>query len=335
MHGLLVISEGCHCQLNAMSDSSNSDGEESKFKEVCDPTLWRTAAERYVVDTNSPKQAANPQHCSESSERQSFVLLEKIKASLAASRTKNDSPWRGCDGSGSHRKGSRTVDVSRGTVAAPSTLSPYLAKQLTARLDGSVEFYSSQEDPSPVNQDCGSTNQQNFHLLKNVSLIHQESETHSDTQKKKRKRVKVPKRLAYIVSSDEEDLKTKCSSVAVSPEWIQAGGESCPRPHPKNVRYLDEYRVKEHRSDGSIIAVLCSALDSTDTAKSGGKNKKKKAKESVSKNENDSVCIKEKVHDISQNGVDNLNSQMKTQRKQTRKRGKKKKKKEDSEISTL
>lgn len=324
-----------------MSDSSSSDGEESKFKEICDPTLWRTAAERDAGTNNPLKQAADPQHHSESSERQSFVLLEKIKASLVAGQTKSVSPWRGSDGSG--RKVSRTVDVSRGNTAAPSTLSPYLAKQLAARLDGSVEFYSNQEDPAPVSQDCDNTNQQNFHLLKNISLIHQESETHSDAQKKKRKRIKVPKRLAYYASSDEEDLKTKCSSVAVSPEWIQAGGESCPRPNPKNVRYLDEYKVKEQRPDGSIIAVLCSAVDSdsTDIAKGGTKGKKKKkVKESVSKDKDEvSVCRKEKVNDSNQNGVDNIHknlvSEVKTKRKQARKRGKKKKKEEDSEISTL
>ncbi|MPC24304.1 hypothetical protein E2C01_017385 [Portunus trituberculatus] len=219
-----------------MSDSSSSDGEESRFKEICDPTLWKTASRRDKADTDLPKQAANPQHRNEFSGRQSFVLLEKIKASLAASQTKSGSPWRDCDDSGSHKKGSRTVDVSRSNVAAPSTLSSYLAKQLATRLDGSVEFYSNQDNSSPQSQDCGSTNHQSFHLLKNVSLIHQESETLSDTQKRKRKRVKVPKKLAYYVSSDEEDLKTKCSSVAVSPEWIQTGSESYPRPHPKNVR---------------------------------------------------------------------------------------------------
>lgn len=72
-----------------MSDSSSSDGEESKFKEICDPTLWRTAAERDAGTSNPPKQAADPKHRSESSERQSFMLLEKIKASLVASQTKS------------------------------------------------------------------------------------------------------------------------------------------------------------------------------------------------------------------------------------------------------
>lgn len=100
--------------------------------------------------------------------------------------------------------------------------------------------------------------------------------------------------------------------------------------------------MKEHRPDGSIIAVLCSAVDfdSTDIAKGGTKGKKKKkAKESVSKDKDEvSVCRKEKVNDSNQNGVDNIHenliSEVKTKRKQARKRGKKKKN-EDSEISTL
>ena len=72
-----------------MSDSSSSDGEESRFKEICDPTLWRTAVGTDKVDTDPPKQDTKPRPHSEASTRQSFVLLEKIKASLAATQTKN------------------------------------------------------------------------------------------------------------------------------------------------------------------------------------------------------------------------------------------------------
>ena len=90
--------------------------------------------------------------------------------------------------------------------------------------------------------------------------------------------------------------------------------------------------MKEHRPDGSIVAVPCSALDLTDSDEGGSEKKKKKAKENASEDEEKvSVCKKE-VNDTFQNGIDNIHkdsiSQMKTQRKQTRKRGKKKKKKE-------
>lgn len=89
-------------------------------------------------------------------------------------------------------------------------------------------------------------------------------------------------------------------------------------------RYLDEYKVKECRSDGTIIAVPCSVLDSTVTTKGLSRKKKKKA----NGKDDGTSSEKEKLHSF-QNGVVNgnehTNSNMKRERKQARKRGKRKK----------
>ncbi|KAG0722840.1 hypothetical protein GWK47_043810 [Chionoecetes opilio] len=304
-----------------MSDSSSSDGEESRFREICDPTFWRTAEEG-VEDGKPLVQPASLPALHDN--RQSFVLLEKIRASLAAAHTNNAG-----EGSGTRKRGSAIGEVSvRGVPAAASTLSPYLAKQLAIRLDSSVDYSASQDDPPPAGQECGSADQPaSLFLLKHQALLPQGQDTQQDSQGRKR-RVKVPKRLAYYNSSDEDEVKSRCRSVAVSPEWI-LDGNSCPPPHPKNLRYLDEYKMKECRPDGSIIAIPLSEADATVTSKGLRKNKKVKAKECVVPNGKDNASNEKGNVQCSPNVTVNVTEHSKagdnTPRKQARKRGKKKK----------
>ncbi|XP_050705523.1 uncharacterized protein LOC126990934 [Eriocheir sinensis] len=77
-------------------------------------------------------------------------------------------------------------------------------------------------------------------------------------------------------SGDSERLKAQCRGVAVPSEWILSGQAVHPRPHPKNVRYLEEYKLKERCADGTIVAVPCSLPDNTNTNTTAGKKKKKK-----------------------------------------------------------
>lgn len=66
--------------LCVMSDSSSSDDEVAKFKEACDPTLWRTTTAQEVSKDGTRVEAWSDQ-C-QADLRQSFLLLEKIRASL-------------------------------------------------------------------------------------------------------------------------------------------------------------------------------------------------------------------------------------------------------------
>lgn len=68
----------------AMSDSSSSDEEASRFREACDPTLWRTATqETSKTETCQVELSDDGPHHHSSDGREAFVLLEKLQRSLA------------------------------------------------------------------------------------------------------------------------------------------------------------------------------------------------------------------------------------------------------------
>ncbi|XP_050704048.1 uncharacterized protein LOC126989514 [Eriocheir sinensis] len=101
---------------------------------------------------------------------------------------------------------------------------------------------------------------------------------------------------AAHLKTGRERLKAQCRAVAVPSEWILSGQAVHPRPHPKNVRYLEEYKLKERCADGTIVAVPCSLPDNTNTT--AGKKKKKKCVvcESQAGKEDSDLSHQEETH---------------------------------------
>ncbi|XP_050705395.1 uncharacterized protein LOC126990805 [Eriocheir sinensis] len=197
-----------------MSDSSSSDEEASRFREVCDPTLWRTAVQGATKNETCRAEASDekPQRPSQGDQRQAFMLLEKIRTTLAEAHGKagcvglrqKDGHGPGTQGKAS--SGRAEASTARVAMAAPSTLSPFLAKQLTSRLDGSVKYQGGQEHrlTKDGSGDCGGG--QPLHhplrLLTNLPLAPQGSTDPTHAAARRSRPDRIPKRLSYFDGCD-------------------------------------------------------------------------------------------------------------------------------------
>ncbi|XP_045594626.2 uncharacterized protein [Procambarus clarkii] len=240
-----------------MSDSSSSESEDnSRYREACDPSFMvPRGGEPPAGGTSGLLQEDGP-HLSHGGEtRASFLLAGKIQQLLSRRghypiglKVNDRSSPPGMEVH--HRKASIPC-----TLMPPSSLSSYLAKRLTALLDTNLKFAITHDEgcdvPAKESKDgCG--NRQSIQLLKNLVIG---ISTVKDDVPKKRKKVK--NKMCYFDSSDEEEIASRCSSLAVSPEWILNKQDVYPWLHPKNIRYLENYKVMKKRDHGAILATSC------------------------------------------------------------------------------
>merc|ERR1712002_907980 len=54
---------------------------------------------------------------------------------------------------------------------------------------------------------------------------------------------------------NKKEIALRCQCVALSLQHIIDMRDVSPWPHPKNIRYLERYKLKRRRADGSIEAV--------------------------------------------------------------------------------
>lgn len=237
-----------------MSEYSSSESEDdSRFREACDPTLSTVFDGKMKERGNEePLQDHHHDHHDDhhDDDRESFVLLNKIKRSLTSLQAGKGHPLVGLK---LHKDTAqcRRKDRKLSGMPAPSTLSSYLAKQLTGLLDKNViiKRIEGSDIPNKESKDIfGSRG--SIRLLKNIIV---ERTALQDDVPLKRKIIKY-KKLCYFDSSDEDEMISRCSSLAVPPQWILDKQDVYPWPHPKNVRYLEKYKVKEKRANGIILA---------------------------------------------------------------------------------
>ncbi|KAK3856609.1 hypothetical protein Pcinc_037080 [Petrolisthes cinctipes] len=250
-----------------MSDtSSSSDSEDdSRFKEACDPTLSvcftrpETTKEEKTHITKTPT-LDKPSSLTDSKHsfdviddpRESFTLVNKVKQSVANLHS-NKGYQRTAD---CHQTGSKSSVVSsrkkKTDIDSPSPYSPFLAKHLSSVLEKNVKFEATPSQNQTAQETGG--DRSSIFILKNVTLkAYSEEDAEKDRKKRKKAATKAMKKYSYFDSSDEEEVSSRCRSLAVTPDWL-INNNHFPWPHPKNTRYLDEYILKERRADGSIVA---------------------------------------------------------------------------------
>lgn len=258
-----------------MSDSNSSEDEgRSRFREVCDPSF------SIVFDRNISKNEGDSlQHCGttnteanqvkdyqEQETRESFLLMSKIKESLSRNTVVAGECMNGWK---VDKKRSSLGTVGHCTrrnktlpgIDTPSPLSAYLAKQLTGLLEKSIGITVNPDDISDNPACRDETRKPSICLLKNFSF---ENITKQGTEGAYQKRRKVKqKKFSYFDSSDEDDVVSNCRILALSPQSILDKSDDYPWPHPKNIRYLERYKVKDRGANGSVLAVACNETCTT------------------------------------------------------------------------
>lgn len=330
-----------------MSSSSSSDSEDdTRFREACDPNLSILYDKDDVRRTSSQKAEDRGQDLPKTTPlpktetRESFILAHKVQTILAMEGNKkgpvvNDSYLTtGCPQSLSHwhrrRNNSNNDDL-------PSALSPYLAKQLVKLLDTRVEMEATDdivEDSLEVKD-----SKSGIFLLKNSTVkLCTNNVDHTEVKRQKRH----PIRDSY----NQKEVAVRCQSVAISPQYILDRRDVYPWPHPKNIRYLDKYKIKSRKPDGCIEAVpyedsVLSTKKSRKIQKKNSLKEEKLVENSVRPNEKRTLMEKGKEialvnghHDIGKEDTVVCNGIKR--RKQTKKRGgKKQRKKSSSNINEL
>ncbi|XP_042893801.1 uncharacterized protein LOC122267731 [Penaeus japonicus] len=317
-----------------MSSSSDSEDDE-RFRAICDPTL--------SVDYNKNESLAGlsevqlqktEEELGVEDSRPSFLLLKRIQRCTG----NNGGPIIRGRGMGACEKVRRSSDGRsgrKGEADLPSSISKYLAKQLTGILDKNIAVSAGDSSVNELSIQPRIQNGCSFHLVKDVVIENssQSCEGTNETSSKTKKR----KSIKYWDNYDEKQIAAQCQSVAVTPEWILSRSGDYPWPHPKNIRYLEKYRVQERRANGVIVAVPIdeaakSLNDNGSTASSAFKPKKMKSKETAPGNEgkisDEEQGLKNSISNSTLTNDEKSNSKT---RKQSRKRGKKNKNKKEAE----
>lgn len=238
-----------------MSSSSDSEDDE-RFRAICDPTLSvNYGKNNSLADVSGGVQPQGKEEKLENEDdRPSFLLLKRIRRCTAADGAQivRGHGLRACE---KVRSSSTARSNRKGEADLPSSISKYLAKQLTGILDKNVvvsagDVPACESSTWPQNQNGCS-----FQFVKDV-VIEDSSQASEDAHEnsnksKKSKSIKYQGKTQY----DEKQIAAQCQSVAVTPEWILSRSGDYPWPHPKNIRYLEKYQVKERRANGVIVAV--------------------------------------------------------------------------------
>ncbi|KAK4309463.1 hypothetical protein Pmani_018908 [Petrolisthes manimaculis] len=244
-----------------MSDSSSSSDSEddSRFKAACDPTLSvcftrpETTKEEKTPTLDKPSTLTDSKHCDVIDDpRESFTLVNRVKQSVANLHS-NKGYQRTADFHQTRSKSSVVSSRKRKTdTDSPSPYSTFLAKHLSSVLEKNVKFEATPSQNHTAQETGGGPS--SIFILKNVTLkAYTEEDAEKDRKKRKKAATKAMKKYSYFDSSDEEEVSSRCRSLAVTPDWL-INNNHFPWPHPKNTRYLDEYILKERRADGSIVA---------------------------------------------------------------------------------
>lgn len=302
------------------SSSSESDEDDTRFKEACDPILSKAFNVSYDQQEMNGKQvethSQNGQEEIDNTEnRQSFLLLSKIQQSL-----KNHKDLPLSKGISLYQ---RNITSKEEKKHKEPTKPSYLARQLSSILDQNVEFSKKEEvlltDESKTKNSMLVNDEhkkpEEFSLLHGVSLSL--TAVGQQISKKTIEKNKQRKLNEYCGGLDEEMLFNRCRNIAVTPEWILQKQGDYPWPHPKNIRFIDKYKAKKKHANGAVVL----------TPINDGNIDKKKDKMKPKSSLDGSVNKKAKETLIkSQLEVQNK------KRKQSRKRGGKKKKNEQKSI---
>ncbi|KAG7157708.1 hypothetical protein Hamer_G018775, partial [Homarus americanus] len=217
--------------------SSSSSEDDARFREACDPTLSlvfekkKTCDKRETVEERERDDEVRD-------ERETFLLLKRIQKSLTSLNTAREN---GYGLVGAKVRGEVSSSARRNThgggADVPSPFSSYLAKQLTGILEKNVEITETPND----GHDRANDAQKPLQLLKNIIIENAVEENGGTTEKRKKK----------------GEVISRCLSLAVSPQWIKDKRDDYPWPHPKNIRYLEKYTVKERKEDGVMVLRAC------------------------------------------------------------------------------
>ncbi|XP_063610276.1 uncharacterized protein LOC134784207 [Penaeus indicus] len=238
-----------------MSSSSDSEDDE-RFRAICDPTLSvNYSKNESLADLSGGVQPQGKEEKLEiEDDRPSFLLLKRIQRCTGAdgAHIVRGHGLRACE---KVRCSSNARSNRKGEADLPSSISKYLAKQLTGILDKNVGISAGDVSASELSIQPQNQNGCSFQFVKDIeienSLQASENALGTSNANKKRKSMKHQCKTPY----DEKQIAAQCQAVAVTPEWILSRSGDYPWPHPKNIRYLEKYQVKERRANGVIVAV--------------------------------------------------------------------------------
>ncbi|CAL4060510.1 unnamed protein product, partial [Meganyctiphanes norvegica] len=310
--------------MSSSSSDTDSDEDLARYREACDPILSKAFNESTDLQQSNGKHVENPLHngseeISNTDHRQSFLLLSKIQQSL---KYQENLPLP--KGSLYQRKSASKQKNCSKESSQPS----YLARQLSSILDQNIDFSKKTDDLEKNESEKEINNLVNGESRKaknDFPLLHSVFLSKTDDRQQTSQKTKQRKYIKYSDNLDEKSMSNRCRNLAVSPEWILQKQGVYPWPHPKNIRYLDRYKVKKKHANGKTILTPINALDCQ--GNSGSINEMKTTNQKVKVKSSLSVPVNKKS-----DGADlksNLEIQSK-KRKQSRKRGGKKKKNEQS-----
>ncbi|XP_047499117.1 uncharacterized protein LOC125045729 [Penaeus chinensis] len=316
-----------------MSSSSDSEDDE-RFRAICDPTLSANYSKNdTLADLNGGVQPQGKEEKVEiEDDRPSFLLLKRIQRCTAADGAQIVR-GHGLRASEKVRCSSNARSNRKGEADLPSSISKYLGKQLTGILDKNIVVSAGDVTARELSIQPQNQNGCSFQFVKDIeienSLQASENAPETSSANKKRKSMKYQCKTSY----DEKQIAAQCQAVAVTPEWILSRSGDYPWPHPKNIRYLEKYQVKERRANGVIVAVpldeaprSMNACNGNSTTLNALNPPKKKIKDAIPEDQGngsteDKGGLKSTPNSILINGEDDNTKK----RKQGRKRGKKSK----------
>ncbi|XP_066946075.1 uncharacterized protein [Macrobrachium rosenbergii] len=247
-----------------MSSSSSSDSEdEGRFRDACDPSLSysyeKNPDQKYagMYDTGGVFESKGISGGSSSrptESRESFVLYNQIQNILSTgSAFAKHKTWSGIEQLSSDLTTGRRKKNSPCNNDLASSMSPYLAKHLDKLLDMKVEIGQPEASTSELSKETSGRGE--MLLLKDIRI-------HSVTDNKEASLVNRRNRVPD--KHNEKEIFLRCQSVALSPQFILDKQDVYPWPHPKNLRYLESYRVKKKKVDGSLEVVPLSDNSATE-----------------------------------------------------------------------